>query len=93
MLIVAACCAEMLKLNLEDRDYMDIFKMNAQSTDVCKHCGVGRLRRWSELGEEEQEVVRRLPASADFSLQERKRTHKWCARCWHESFMSAPDNA
>lgn len=83
----------MLKLNTEARDYMNIVKMNVQSTDVCLHCGVGRARRWSELSEEEQEVVRRLPASADFSLQERMRTHSWCTRCWHESFMHKPDNA
>jgi hypothetical protein len=42
------------------------------------------LRAWSELDEEQREVVRRLPASAVYSLEERTARHLWCARCWHE---------
>ena len=33
---------------------------------------------------EEREVVRRLPASAEYSLSERQATHQWCVRCWYE---------
>ena len=43
------------------------------------------MRTWDELSEEEQEVVRRLPASADYSAAERQGTHQWCTRCWYEA--------
>ena len=50
----------------------------------CPRCGVGRLKSWPELSDEEREVVKRLPASADYSLDERARRHRWCTNCWHE---------
>jgi Zn-finger nucleic acid-binding protein len=49
----------------------------------CPRCA-GQLREWSELGAEEREVVKRLPASAEFSLEERKASRRWCTRCWYE---------
>ena len=49
----------------------------------CPRCG-GRLESWTELGEEEREIVRRLPASADYNPEERKTLHRWCVRCWYE---------
>jgi hypothetical protein len=42
------------------------------------------MRTWDGLSDEEQEVVRRLPASVDFSEAERQATHRWCTRCWQE---------
>lgn len=56
--------------------------MNAE--ERCPNCQLDRLRVWEELNEEEQEVVKRLPASADYSLTQRQRTHRWCTRCWYE---------
>ncbi|HEV7842795.1 MAG TPA: hypothetical protein VGO69_03820 [Pyrinomonadaceae bacterium] len=53
-------------------------------TDKCPRCGEGRLRPWQELTEEEREVTRRLPASADYTQDERRTRHRWCTRCWHE---------
>lgn len=51
----------------------------------CPRCdAAGGLRAWSELAEDEREVVRRLPASADYAPAERSATHLWCVRCWHE---------
>ncbi len=50
----------------------------------CPRCGVGRMRAWSELSDEEREVVRRLPASADYSVEVRQSIHRWCPRCWYE---------
>ena len=47
-------------------------------------CGEGRLRSWQELSEEEQEVVRRLPANSDYGAEERRTRHRWCTLCWHE---------
>lgn len=43
------------------------------------------MKSWLELSEEEQQVVRRLPASDDYSLAERQQTQRWCTRCWNES--------
>lgn len=56
-----------------------------ESSNQCPRCGVARLRTWSELNDEERELVRRLPASAEYSLEERATTHRWCKRCWYEA--------
>lgn len=58
--------------------------MNTENKDACPRCHAPRLRSWNELAETEREMVRRLPASADFSLEERAVRHLWCVRCWHE---------
>jgi len=50
----------------------------------CPRCGASPLKNWQELDEDEREVVRRLPGSADYSSVEREKTHRWCARCWYE---------
>jgi hypothetical protein len=60
------------------------FYVMTQPEAVCPRCRAARLRAWSELDEEEREVVRRLPASADYSQAERAARHLWCVRCWHE---------
>ena len=57
---------------------------DAPSRDACPRCGDGRLRAWGELTAEQREVVRRLPDSAYFKLEERAARHRWCTRCWHE---------
>jgi hypothetical protein len=55
------------------------------STDEhCPRCGAG-MKSWHELDEEEHEVVKRLPASAEGNTAERQRLHRWCSRCWYES--------
>jgi len=43
------------------------------------------MQRWSDLSDEEREIVRRLPASADYPFEERKARHRWCNRCWYEA--------
>jgi ribosomal protein S27AE len=59
--------------------------MNSQDRNRCPRCGEGRLRSWHELSDEEREVVRRLPASADYTQDERTAKHRWCTRCWQET--------
>jgi hypothetical protein len=59
----------------------------------CPRCGEGRLQSWSELDEEEREIVRRLPAAVDFTLEERKARHRWCVRCWYEEVSGAANLA
>ncbi len=51
------------------------------------------MRAWRELTEEQREVARRLPASADFSAEERAARHRWCTRCWHEETRDARRDA
>lgn len=53
--------------------------------DRCPRCGEGRLLNWRDLDEEQREVVKRLPGSADFSRAEREERHRFCPRCWFES--------
>jgi hypothetical protein len=62
-----------------------IYHINVNNRNsMCPRCGTARLRRFDELGEEEREVVKRLPASAETAFDERKARHRWCTRCWHE---------
>ena len=42
------------------------------------------MKQWTQLNDEEREVVKRLPASAKYSLAERQASHRWCTRCWYE---------
>jgi hypothetical protein len=57
--------------------------MNDKRT--CPRCDKRGMKSWSELNDEEREIVKRLPLSANYSLEERKATHRWCTRCWYES--------
>ena len=43
------------------------------------------MRAWDELEPDQQDVVKRLPASADYPAAERQGTHQWCTRCWFEA--------
>jgi hypothetical protein len=33
--------------------------------------------------------VRRLPAAAEQTIDERAARHRWCTRCWYEATESA----
>jgi rRNA maturation protein Nop10 len=61
--------------------------------EKCPRCGEGRMRSWNELSAEERELVRRLPASAGYTLAERQGRHLWCPRCWYEETSGAPRRA
>jgi len=54
----------------------------------CPRCEKRGLKRWTDLSDEEREVVKRLPLSAEYSLEERKASHRWCTRCWYEEVTS-----
>ncbi|HEV2827796.1 MAG TPA: hypothetical protein VGW76_09330 [Pyrinomonadaceae bacterium] len=53
----------------------------------CPRCQEGTLQVWDELNDEEREVVKRLPASAEHNSAERRKLHQWCTRCWYEATM------
>jgi hypothetical protein len=60
----------------------------------CAVCGSpSGMRRWRDLTEEQQEVVRKLPGTAYYSMAERVARHAWCVVCWHESTGSASQMA
>ena len=62
------------------------------SGESCPRCGAERLRVWSELTDEEQEFVRRLPGAFNFPLRERAAQHLWCTRCFYETTERLPRN-
>lgn len=47
---------------------------------------------WDELNEEEKFLAGKLPGSADFTAEERKK-HRFCTRCWFEDWGVSPQNA
>ena len=57
----------------------------------CVRCGSQKMKRWEELTAEQQFLVERLPLSADFSLEERKK-HRFCERCWFEDSKAESEN-
>jgi hypothetical protein len=69
------------------------YPLSTQGEGRCPRCGRGPLKAWYELSEEERETARRLPASADFTLEERAARHRFCTRCWHEEQGDAPQRA
>lgn len=58
----------------------------------CVRCGSQKMKRWDELSDEQKFLVERLPLSADFSPEERKK-HRFCERCWFEESISESENA
>jgi hypothetical protein len=65
--------------------------MNERLNNRCPRCGEGVLKTWEQLGDEEREVVLRLPESASYPALERQSRHRWCTRCWLESNDSAAE--
>ncbi len=55
-----------------------------ESEMICPRCQTTRLKDWQELTSNEQFVAERLPASAEFSIKER-RQHLFCPYCWFET--------
>jgi hypothetical protein len=43
------------------------------------------MKFWAELTDEQRELVKRLPLTGSYSLEERQATHRWCTRCWYEA--------
>ena len=59
---------------------------------TCPRCGEWGLKTWDELTDEEQFLIERLPASADYTSKERER-HLFCPRCWFEETEPKPNLA
>lgn len=52
---------------------------------ICSRCGMPKLKTWEELSGEQKFLVERLPLSAEFSLEQRKK-HLFCINCWNEIY-------
>ena len=57
---------------------------------VCPQCEMPKLKTWEELSGEQQFLAERLPLSAKFSLEERKK-HLFCTNCWNEIYDKESD--
>jgi hypothetical protein len=49
------------------------------------------MKTWEELSGEQKFLVERLPMSAEFSPDQRKK-HRFCERCWFEEIKSQIEN-
>jgi hypothetical protein len=54
-----------------------------QPKDPCPHCGFPSLKGWDDLDVEQKILVERLPKSAEYTANQRKK-HRYCIRCWYE---------
>lgn len=57
--------------------------MGPNSQKNCPRCQSPAVKSWDELTGEQKMLAEKLPASADFSPEERKK-HRFCTRCWFE---------
>jgi hypothetical protein len=64
---------------LETKNTMESFAQK----ELCPQCGGARLKTWDELTDEQKFFVERLPTSAEYTKEERKK-HRFCSRCWYE---------
>jgi hypothetical protein len=74
---------ESFALQPENTKLKQLESTNEMESFGCPKCGYREMRSWGELTEEERMVVLRLPASAEFTAEERKK-HRFCPRCWFE---------
>ena len=58
--------------------------MNSLTTEqICPKCHFPKMKSWDELTNEQRFLVERLPPSAEYPLDQRKK-HRYCERCWFE---------
>lgn len=58
--------------------------MKGSANKICPRCGSMRLKQWSDLTDDEKFLAERLPASGEYTKEERKK-HRFCTRCWFEA--------
>jgi len=66
--------------------------MTIPNERICPRCYSHAMKRWDELSDEECMLAERLPLSAEYKMQERKK-HRFCTRCWFEETASRIDAA
>ena len=50
---------------------------------ICPRCHSPKMKDWESLSDEEKMLAERLPMSAEYSRETRKK-HRFCTRCWFE---------
>ncbi len=58
---------------------------------MCPKCHHLNMKMWEELSGEQKFLAERLPMSAEFSLEQRKK-HRFCERCWFEDVQLKSEN-
>lgn len=58
---------------------------------MCPQCHHPKMKTWKELSDEQKFLAERLPGSAEFSLEQRKK-HRFCERCWFEDVQFKTEN-
>ena len=61
--------------------------MKSFPENACPKCQFPKMKTWDELTAEQQMLVERLPASAKYTIKERKK-HRFCERCWFEDDLN-----
>jgi len=57
--------------------------MNDFQENICPRCHHPRMKSWRDLTAEQKFLAERLPKSAEFTREQRKK-HRFCERCWFE---------
>jgi hypothetical protein len=59
---------------------------------MCQKCHHPKMKTWQDLSDEQKFLAERLPLSAEYSLEQRKK-HRFCERCWFEEVRQKTENA
>ena len=62
------------------------------SQKTCPRCQSPKMKNWDELDDEQKMLAERLPLSAEYSPEIRKK-HGFCTKCWFEETMAESRNA
>lgn len=57
--------------------------MEIKTENFCPRCGSPKMKSWDELTEDQKFLIEKMPLSADFTPEERKK-HRFCERCLFE---------
>lgn len=58
--------------------------MEIKTENFCPRCGSPKMKSWDELTDDQKFLIEKMPLSADFTLEERKK-HHFCERCLFET--------
>lgn len=58
--------------------------MIQNNDQICPKCGSYKMAHWPDLDDDEKLLVEKLPGSAEFTKEQRKK-HRFCRRCWFET--------
>ena len=61
------------------------------TSHICPNCQAPKMKDWEDLTDEQKMLAERLPGSAEFTLETRKK-HRFCTRCWFEDAVHKTTN-